>query len=54
MTYISASDIIGNDRNTGEGDLRLVSIEPTNINWKTIDGAKVGRQIESEPGTNRP
>ena len=39
--YISASDIIGNDRNTGEGDLRLVSIEPTNINWKTIDGAKV-------------
>ena len=45
--YISASDIIGNDRNTGEGDLRLVSIEPTNINWKTIDGAKVARQIES-------
>ena len=48
--YIGTSDIIGNDRNTGEGDLRLVSIEP-NINWKTIDGAKVARQIESELGT---
>ena len=35
---ISVADIIGNDRNTGEGELRLISIGPAKVTYSEIAG----------------
>ena len=47
---ISVADIIGNDRNTGEGDLRLISIGPSKITFTEVQGVMTARMSELESG----
>ena len=47
---ISVEDIIGNDRNTGEGDLRLISIGPAKITFTEVQNVMTARVSELESG----
>ena len=47
---ISVNDIIGNDRNTGEGDLRLVSIGPSKVTFTEVQNVMTARMSELESG----
>ena len=47
---ISVNDIIGNDRNTGEGDLRLVSIGPSKVTFTEVQNVMTARMSELEVG----
>ena len=47
---ISVADIIGNDRNTGEGDLRLISIGPSKVTFTEVPGVMTARMSELESG----
>ena len=48
---ISVNDIIGNDRNTGEGDLRLVSIGPSKVTFTEVQNVMTARMSELESET---
>ena len=47
---ISVEDIIGNDRNTGEGDLRLISIGPAKMTFTEVQNVMTARMSELESG----
>ncbi|MCH1448438.1 MAG: Ig-like domain-containing protein, partial [Candidatus Nanopelagicales bacterium] len=47
---ISVADIIGNDRNTGEGDLRLISIAPAKMTFTEVQNVMTSRESELESG----
>ena len=49
---IAVSDIIGNDRNTGEGDLRLISIGPAKMTWADVPDVMTSQVTELESGDN--
>ena len=43
---VSVNDIIGNDRNTGEGDLRLISIGPSKVTFTEVKNVMTARMSE--------
>ena len=49
---ISVEDIIGNDRNTGEGDLRLISIGPAKMTFTEVQNVMTARMSELESGAS--